>query len=129
MSDLESIKRESSGSGKRFLFGMPRIGSSLVLGIEGFALFSLYVLGYGINELAVGFALAMGYLSIALGQFLLGWLSDAKYTKFGRRKPYLLVFGPLLGISFICLLLPGLFLPDMNDVNALFYNNVCNWVS
>ncbi|MHA1670871.1 MAG: MFS transporter [Promethearchaeota archaeon] len=120
MSEIESFKRESTSSGKRVLFGMPRIGSSLVLGIEGFALFSLYVLGYGIDEFLVGFALAMGYLSIAMGQFLLGWLSDARYTKFGRRKPYILIFGPLLGISFIFLLLPGLFLPDMNDKNTLF---------
>ncbi|MHA1193963.1 MAG: MFS transporter [Promethearchaeota archaeon] len=123
MSEIESIKRESTKKSKRVLFGIPRIGSSLVLGIEGFALFSLYVLGYGVSELLVGFALAMGYLSIALGQFLLGWLSDAKYTKLGRRKPYLLIFGPLLGISFIFLLLPGLFLPNMNDKNALF-----NWL-
>ncbi len=120
MSEIGSIKRESTKNSKRVLFGVPRLGSSLVLGIEGFALFSLYVLGYGIDEFLVGFALAMGYLSIALGQFLLGWLSDAKYTKLGRRKPYILIFGPLLGISFIFLLLPGLFLPNMNDKSALF---------
>jgi GPH family glycoside/pentoside/hexuronide:cation symporter len=62
----------------------------------------------------------MGYLSIAAGQFFFGWLSDAKYTKWGRRKPWLVIFSPLLGISFIFLILPGLVLPDLSDKTALF---------
>ena len=119
MSDTE-LERTETTKGKRILFGFPRLGTSLVLGIEGFALFTLYYLGYGLDSVLVGFALAMGYLSIAAGQFLLGWISDAKYTKLGRRKPYLVIFGPLLGISFIFLLLPALVLPDMTDKNILF---------
>ncbi len=119
MSDTE-LERTETTKGKRILFGFPRLGTSLVLGIEGFALFTLYYLGYGLDSVLVGFALAMGYLSIAAGQFLLGWISDAKYTKLGRRKPYLVIFGPLLGISFIFLLLPALVLPDMTDKNSLF---------
>jgi GPH family glycoside/pentoside/hexuronide:cation symporter len=119
MSDTE-LERTETTKGKRIIFGFPRLGTSLVLGIEGFALLTLYYLGYGLNPILVGFALAMGYLSIAAGQFLLGWISDAKYTKLGRRKPYLIIFGPLLGISFIFLLLPALVLPDMTDKNMLF---------
>jgi GPH family glycoside/pentoside/hexuronide:cation symporter len=119
MSDTE-LERTETTKGKRIIFGFPRLGTSLVLGIEGFALFTLYYLGYGLDSVSVGFALAMGYLSIAAGQFLLGWISDAKYTKLGRRKPYLVIFGPLLGISFIFLLLPALVLPDMTDKNILF---------
>lgn len=119
MSDTE-LERTETTKGKRIIFGFPRLGTSLVLGIEGFALFTLYFLGYGLDSVLIGFALAMGYLSIAAGQFLLGWISDAKYTKLGRRKPYLVIFGPLLGISFIFLLLPALVLPDMTDKNILF---------
>jgi len=119
MSDIE-LERTETTKGKRIIFGFPRLGTSLVLGIEGFALFTLYYLGYGLDSILVGFALAMGYLSIAAGQFLLGWISDAKYTKLGRRKPYLVIFGPLLGISFIFLLLPALVLPDMTDKNSIF---------
>lgn len=119
MSDTE-LERTETTKGKRILFGFPRLGTSLVLGVEGFALFTLYYLGYGLDSVSVGFALAMGYLSIAAGQFLLGWISDAKYTKLGRRKPYLVIFGPLLGVSFIFLLLPALILPDMTDKNSLF---------
>ena len=119
MSEKE-LERSETTKGKRIIFAFPRLGSSLVLGIEGFALFTLYYIGYGLDSVLVGFALAMGYLSIAAGQFLLGWISEAKYTKIGRRKPYLVIFGPFLWISFILLLLPALVLPDMTDKNSLF---------
>ena len=109
-----------STTGKMLLFAMPRCGTSIVLGIEGWALFTLYTVAYGVSPFLVGFALAMGYLSIAASQFFLGWISDAKYTPIGRRKPWILLITPLLGISFIFVLLPALVLPDLNDKNALF---------
>jgi len=116
----ENDQLSKSSKRKSILYAMPRCGSSIVLGIEGFALFTLYTLAYGVSPFLVGFALSMGYLSIAASQFFLGWISDAKYTRLGRRKPWIILIAPLLGISFILLLLPALFLPDLNDKNALF---------
>ncbi len=107
--------------GRAAIFAMPRFGTSVLLGIEGFALYTLYVTGYGLGSFETTVALAAGYLSIAASQFLLGWLSDHVFTKIGRRKPFILIFTPLLGISFVFLLLPGLMLHDLNDKAALFY--------
>ncbi len=121
MNESTTLKREPTNSTEKILFSAPRLGSSLVLGIEGFALFTLYYIGYGLSPILTTVAQAMGYLSVAAGQFLLGWISDAKYTRWGRRKPYLLIFSPLLGLSFIFLLLPGLFLSDLTDKTALFF--------
>lgn len=120
MNVTEGIQRSETSNLRKLNYSAPRISSSIVLGIEGFALFALYYLGYGVPPLLVGFAQAMGFLSIAAAQFLFGWISDAKFTKWGRRKPFIIILAPLLGISFIFLLLPGLFLPDLNDKNALF---------
>jgi GPH family glycoside/pentoside/hexuronide:cation symporter len=120
MNETEGIQRSETSNLRKLNYSAPRISTAIVLGIEGFALFALYYLGYGVPPLLVGFAQAMGFLSIAVAQFFFGWISDAKYTKWGRRKPYILILAPLLGISFIFLLLPGLFLPDLNDTNALF---------
>jgi Na+/melibiose symporter-like transporter len=106
---------------KAYLFGMPRLGSSIVLGMEGWGLFTLYYVGYGIPAIFVAIVQALGYLTIGLAQFSFGWLSDAKYTRLGRRKPYIVVFTPLLGISYILLLLPSLVLPDLNDKVTLFF--------
>ena len=120
MNTQEGIQRPETTTIRKFSYSIPRLSSSIVLGIESFALFALYYLGFGVPSIQVGFAQAMGYLSVAAGQFFFGWISDAKYTKWGRRKPYILVLAPMLGISFIFLLLPGLFLPDLNDKTALF---------
>ena len=118
---MNELQRVKTTKGKKILFAFPRLGSSLVLGIEGTAMFTLYFVGYGLQPFLTTVAQAVGYLTIAAAQFLLGWISDSKYTRWGRRKPYVLVFAPLLGISFIFLMLPALGLPDLNDKNALFW--------
>ena len=120
MNETAAVQREIKSTGKQILYAFPRLSTSIVLGVESWALLTLYTSGFGLEPLKVGFALAMGYLTIALAQFLFGWLSDAKYTKYGRRKPYILIFSPLLGLSIIFLLLPGLFLPSLGDTDILF---------
>jgi len=120
MNESNTTSSFKSSKSKFVLYGMPRFGSSVVLGIEGMALFTLYTVAYGVAPFLVGFALAMGYLSIAASQFLLGWISDAKYTRWGRRKPWIILIAPILGMSFVFVLMPALVLPDLSDKNALF---------
>jgi len=88
--------------------------------MEGFALFNLYWNGFGLSAFVVALTQAIGFLVVGFSQFFFGWISDGKYTKWGRRKPYIVGFAPLLGISFIFLFLPSLFLPDLNDTMMLF---------
>ena len=78
MSESDEIVRERTSNFKKILFGSPRLGTSIVLGIEGWALFTLYTSGYRLPPFQAGFIISMGYLTIALSQFLFGWLSDAK---------------------------------------------------
>ena len=120
MTESSELLIGKSDSRKKLLFAFPRVGSSLVIGLEGFALFNLYYNGYGLSALLVTLAQALGFIVIGFGQFLFGWISDAKYTKWGRRKPYIIILAPLLGISFIFLFLPSLIIPDLNDKAALF---------
>ncbi len=120
MNLIESIQ-EKTGIGERFLFCLPRLGTSTILGIESWALFTLYTTGYGLDSFRAAIALAIGYLTIAASQFLLGWISDRKYTKLGRRKPYILLFAPFLGISIVFLLLPAQFIKDLRNKDILFF--------
>ncbi|HME56333.1 MAG TPA: MFS transporter [Candidatus Lokiarchaeia archaeon] len=119
---VETSEESTKPPSKRivWIYALPRIGSSLLLGIEGFAVLTLYIDGYGLPPLLAGIALAMGYLSIAGSQFLFGWLSDHVYTKLGKRKPFLIVLSPLLCVSFIFLVLPRLILPDLHGTMTLF---------
>jgi len=107
-------------SKKTIIFGMPRIGLTTVLGIEAFSIFALYTIGYHLTPFLVGLALCFGYISIALFSFFFGWISDSKYTRWGRRKPYIIIFAPILGLSFIFLMMPSLILPNMNNKVVLF---------
>lgn len=114
MTDIKVEQIEGGRLKKFILFGTPRFGTNILLTIIDFALLTLYSTGFELPAWQIFLATSLGKLSIALSQFLLGWLSDAKYTKWGRRKPYLIILSPLLGISFIFLLIPNRFLPISN---------------
>jgi GPH family glycoside/pentoside/hexuronide:cation symporter len=119
MSEFDIEQRDSGKLKKFILFGTPRLGTNILLTIVDFALLTLYSIGFKLPAWQTFLATSLGKLSIALSQFLLGWLSDAKYTKWGRRKPYLIILSPLLGISFILLLIPNRFLA-ISNTTALF---------
>jgi GPH family glycoside/pentoside/hexuronide:cation symporter len=113
---MESSQEESN---KKYInYGMPRLGASSILTLIDMGLLSLYTTGYGVDPLLAGFALGMGKLAIAASQFLLGWLSDTTKTRLGKRKPYMITFAPVLGIFFILLCLPTVFVqtPSMMDL-------------
>jgi GPH family glycoside/pentoside/hexuronide:cation symporter len=120
MNEKNDFEKSRTSTRKMLFYGSARLSSAMVLGIEGFALFTLYYVGYGVPAFLVTSAQAIGYLVIGLSQFLLGWISDAKYSRWGRRKPYIIIFTPLLAISFFSLVFPSLFVPDLNDKISLF---------
>ena len=109
------------------LFSLPRIASTLLLGITTFSLLSLYSTGYGLPESKVTFIISGGYLAIAFSQFFFGWISDVTYTeKFGARKPYIFLLAPLLVVSFLFLLMPGLVLKDPSAETLLLWLAIWN---
>ena len=72
MNESQELIRTETSTGRKLLYSSPRLGTSIVLGIESWALLTLYTSGFGLPPFFVGFALAMGYLTIALAQFLFG---------------------------------------------------------
>ena len=55
MSETEEIRREATNKSRKILFGSPRLSTSIVLGIEGWALLTLYTSGYGLHPFLAGF--------------------------------------------------------------------------
>ena len=119
MSEKEIRLWSKSKTSKFLFFGMPKFGTSVLMTFADLALFTLYSLAYGLPPFITTVAMALGKLTIAASQFFFGWISDAKYTRLGRRKPYLIILSPILGVSFFFLLLPGLVL-DITDASVLF---------
>jgi GPH family glycoside/pentoside/hexuronide:cation symporter len=108
------------GAKKTIIFGIPRLGLTILLGIEAYSVFALYTIGYKLSPFLVGFTLCVGYICTSIFSFLFGWVSDRRYTTWGRRKPYIFIFSPIFSISFIFLLIPSLILPNLNDKLVLF---------
>ena len=119
MNQNEIKNRNKSKNSKVLLFGIPKLGTSILMGMADFALLALYTIGYQLSPFLAGVVLSIGKLTIAASQFFFGWISDAKYTRWGRRKPYLVTLSLFLAISFIFLLLPSLFI-DINNVSSVF---------
>src|SRR5688500_4133321 len=67
-----------------------------------YLVFNIYL---GMSPALVGIALMLNRLFDAFSDPFFGWLSDNTRSRFGRRRPFLLIGGILAGV-----LLPGLFL-------------------
>ncbi len=119
MNQNEIKQRSKSKNSKVLLFGIPKLGTSILMGMADFALLALYTIGYQLSPFLAGVVLSIGKLTIAASQFFFGWISDAKYTRWGRRKPYLVILSLFLATSFMFLLLPSLFI-DINNVSSIF---------
>ncbi len=116
---MDSSKRPRNASKLMWTFSFPNLASSLLINIVQFATYDLYAFGYQLDPLLTGFAISMGYLTIAASQFFFGWISDKWYTRWGRRKPWVIILAPISLISFIAVLLPNLFLANPTNDTLL----------
>ncbi len=62
----------------------------------GFAVFSIYL---GVDAKWVGLAMTLIRLYDAFSDPWMGWISDNVRTKFGRRRPFILIAGVLCGLG------------------------------
>ena len=62
----------------------------------GFAVFSIYL---GVDAKWVGLAMTLIRLYDAFSDPWMGWISDNIRTKYGRRRPFILIFGILAGLG------------------------------
>ncbi|MBN2425403.1 MAG: MFS transporter [Calditrichaceae bacterium] len=77
-----------------------------------FAVFNIYL---GVEPWLVGLALTVIRLYDAVSDPVAGWISDNFRSKFGRRRPFILVFGILGGLG-----LPLLFFVSPSWINVTF---------
>ncbi|MHA1689091.1 MAG: MFS transporter [Promethearchaeota archaeon] len=105
-----------------FLYALPKIATSMLMGFADFALLFLYGVVFSLSGVYVGIALFLGKISISILQFVFGWVSDhfPYLNKLGRRKPFLIFFSPFLVLSFLFLVMPGPFLGSNPSEIQLF---------
>ncbi|MHA1340242.1 MAG: MFS transporter [Promethearchaeota archaeon] len=105
---------------KKIIYASPRLGINLFMGLVDFALLYIYNDVYELSGILVGISLMLGKLSAGIFQFIIPWISDHTSTKWGKRKPFIVGMAPILTVTFILLLLPGLFLGQNPPELTLF---------
>lgn len=94
---------------KKIAYGMGRFGSSFLLTLTGLTSFYIYGEYFTLNWLLAGIALATSYVVIGLTHWLTGYYSDRAETRWGRRKPFVIVGTPGLAITGFLLFVPNWF--------------------
>lgn len=103
---------------KRIAYGMGRAGSSLILTFIDFSSLNVYYAYFLVNPLFVGLANVVGFLVIGLSHWLMGYQSDRTETRFGRRRPYLMIGSPAIAIFGFLIFVPQWFIPaSPNPIN------------
>ena len=106
MDDKSLSVNDPNREGMLVTYALPRYGFSLMLTCADFIVLFLYTEVYALSGLLAGVAAGMGKVAIALSTFLGGYLSDRTQTRWGKRRPFLLLGSPILMITFIFLLIP-----------------------
>lgn len=96
---------------KKMSYGVARLGSSFLLGFVDYAGFAIYYVIFQLNPLLTGLAVAIGYVVIGFTHWLTGFFSDKTKTRFGRRKPYVIIGAPGLAITAFLIFIPQTLIP------------------
>ncbi|RDE14484.1 MAG: hypothetical protein C4K49_07700 [Candidatus Thorarchaeota archaeon] len=117
---------------KKVAYGMGRFGSSFLLTLTGLTSFWIYGTFFELNWLLAGVALALSYVVIGLTHWLTGYWSDRVHTRWGRRKPFVIVGAPGLAITGFLLFVPNWFLDTTNPalemlVFAYYVTSLCSF--
>jgi GPH family glycoside/pentoside/hexuronide:cation symporter len=95
---------------KKVSYGMGRFGSSFLLTLTGLTAFWIYGTVFELNWFLDGLALAASYVVIGITHWFIGFLSDRTETRWGRRKPYVIIGAPGLAITGFLIFVPNWFI-------------------
>lgn len=93
----------------KIIYGSGRLGSSILLQLVGLLSFYLYFEIFRLDPFLNGVANAIAKLVIAFSGFYMGYISDKTKSRWGRRKPYILIGAPALAFTFIMIFIPHVF--------------------
>ncbi|MHA1973031.1 MAG: MFS transporter [Candidatus Hodarchaeales archaeon] len=107
---------------EKLSYGIGRLGSSITMDMADLFTGYVYFAFFGLEEnpFLAFLGVALGKIVIAFSSYLSGYVSDRTNTKWGRRKPFIIIGAPLLAIAFFLLYSPHLFLPPNSDPGLIF---------
>ncbi len=107
---------------EKLSYGIGRLGSSITIDLADLFTGYVYFAFFGLSEdpFLAFLGVAIGKLVIAFSSYLSGYLSDRTNTRWGRRRPFIVIGAPLLSIVFFLLYSPHLFLPANSSPEVIF---------
>lgn len=113
----------SDATSKRTLgtYGVAELPMSMVTSLVGIFIPAYYTQELGLSLASVGFILMLARFSDVLTDPFIGYMSDRTTTRFGRRKPWMIVSIPVVTLAAFML-----FVPNQSVVNPLY---LLIWVS
>lgn len=107
---------------------MGRFGSSFLLALVGLTAFWIYGTVFELNWFMNGVALATSYIVIGLTHWLTGYFSDGIKSKWGRRKPFVIIGAPGLAITGFLIFVPNWFVDTAAYVADPVANAAIGWM-
>lgn len=95
---------------RKVAYGMGRFGSSFLLTLTGLTSFYIYGAKFELNWFLAGVSLATSYVIIGLSHWWTGYFSDKFKSRWGRRKPFVILGAPGLAVTGFLLFVPNWFL-------------------
>jgi GPH family glycoside/pentoside/hexuronide:cation symporter len=83
----------------------------MLLTFVDFAGLNVYYAYFLLNPLYAGLAAAFGFVVIGLSHWFMGYASDRTKSRFGRRRPYIMIGAPALAITAFLIFVPHWFIP------------------
>ena len=116
MSSGQSLGHPKIPFWRKFGWGVGSLGTALLLNIQTIFYSNFLIDFVGIGAATVGALLLVTKLFDLATDLPMGWVSDRTRTRFGRRRPYLLIGSLLCGAGFVMIFNPswvadGLLLP------------------
>ena len=102
----ENPQPGDAGFKEKALWGMGGFGENMANNALHSLANAIYQVGYGLNPVTIGWALAASRIFDAITDPWIGNLSDRTRSRWGRRRPFVVVGAVLLAITFAFLWLP-----------------------
>jgi GPH family glycoside/pentoside/hexuronide:cation symporter len=103
-------------------YGIGRLGSSITMDLADLFTGYVYFAFFGLEEdpLLAFLGVAIGKIVIAFSSYFSGYISDRTQTRWGRRRPFIIIGAPILAIAFFFLYSPHLFLGSNREPIIIF---------
>lgn len=104
---------------KKIGYSMGRFGPSFLMTMITMTVFYVYGTSFQLNWFLNGISLAASYVVIGLTHWFTGYYSDTLKSRWGRRRPFVIIGTPGIVVSAFLLFVPNWFLDTANPALEL----------